>query len=118
MAENGEQAVEYTLAVHPDLVLLDVMMPGMGGIKALQEIMAHPPTPIIIMLTGLPDLQVATVAKELGAMCVALGGVDQIVFTGGIGEHDVRVRAEVCARLSSLGVELDAARNHRPETST
>jgi acetate kinase len=51
------------------------------------------------------------VAKELGAMCIALGGVDQIVFTGGIGEHDARVRAEVCARLSSLGVELDAARN-------
>jgi acetate kinase len=51
------------------------------------------------------------VAKELGAMCIALGGVDQIVFTGGIGEHDVRVRAEVCARLSSLGVELDAVRN-------
>ena len=38
-----------------------------------------------------------------------MGGVDQIVFTGGIGEHDVRVRAEVCARLSS--VELDAVRN-------
>ena len=51
------------------------------------------------------------VAKELGAMCVALGGVDQIVFTGGIGEHDVRVRAKVCARLSSLSVELDAVRN-------
>ena len=51
------------------------------------------------------------VAKELGAMSVALGGVDQIVFTGGIGEHDAQVRAEVCAHLSSLGVELDEARN-------
>ena len=53
------------------------------------------------------------VAKALGAMSIALGGVDQIVFTGGIGEHDGRVRAEVCARLSSLGVELDDARNQR-----
>lgn len=53
------------------------------------------------------------VAKELGAMSIALGGVDQIIFTGGIGEHDDRVRAEVCARLSSLGVELDEARNKR-----
>jgi len=50
------------------------------------------------------------VAKELGAMSVALGGVEQIVFTGGIGEHDVQVRAEVCAGLSSLGVVLDFAR--------
>ena len=53
------------------------------------------------------------VAKELGAMSIALGGVDQIVFTGGIGEHDARVRAEVCARLGSLGVELDETRNQR-----
>jgi acetate kinase len=52
-------------------------------------------------------------AKELGAMSIALGGVDQIVFTGGIGEHDDRVRSEVCARLSSLGVELHEARNRR-----
>jgi len=50
-------------------------------------------------------------AKELGAMSTALGGVDLIVFTGGIGEHDDRVRAEVCARLAFLGVELDEARN-------
>jgi acetate kinase len=53
------------------------------------------------------------VAKEMGAMSIALGGVDQIVFTGGIGEHDARVRAAVCARLSSLDVELDAARNQQ-----
>ena len=52
-------------------------------------------------------------AKHLGAMSMALGGVDQIVFTGGIGEHDVQVRARICARLSSLGVSLDEARNLR-----
>ena len=53
------------------------------------------------------------VAKQLGAMCVALGGMDQIVFTGGIGEHDAVVRAEVCTRLRCLGVVLDAARNRQ-----
>jgi len=52
-------------------------------------------------------------AKQLGAMSMALGGVDGIVFTGGIGEHDARVRASICARLSCLGVELDEARNQR-----
>jgi acetate kinase len=57
------------------------------------------------------DMFCYSVAKEIGAMGMALDGVDQIVFTGGIGEHDARVRAKVCARLSSLGVELDAARN-------
>lgn len=66
-----------------------------------------------------PDAQLAiemfsyAVAKELGAMSVALGGVDMIVFTGGIGEHDAQVRAQVCAQLSSLGVELDDALNQQ-----
>lgn len=40
-----------------------------------------------------------------------LDGVDTIVFTGGIGEHDAAVRAEVCAGLSSLGVRLDGVRH-------
>ena len=50
-------------------------------------------------------------AKALGAMHTVLGGADMIVFTGGIGEHDVVVRAEICAFLSCHGVELDDARN-------
>jgi acetate kinase len=59
------------------------------------------------------DMFCYAVAKELGAMSMALGGVDQIVFTGGIGEHDAQVRAAVCARLSSLGVELDDTLNQK-----
>jgi acetate kinase len=59
------------------------------------------------------DMSCYRVAKELGAMGIALGGVDQIVFTGGIGEHDAQVRAAVCARLTSLGVVLDHDRNQQ-----
>ena len=51
------------------------------------------------------------VRKQLASMWVALDGVDTIVFTGGIGEHDAAVRAEICAGLSSLGVQLDTARH-------
>ena len=57
------------------------------------------------------DMFCYAAAKEIGAMCVAMGGVDQIVFTGGIGEHDGLVRAQVCAKLSFLGVDLDEERN-------
>jgi acetate kinase len=53
-----------------------------------------------------------TAAKELGAMSMALNGVDLIVFTGGIGEHDALVRADICTRLRAIGVELDEARNN------
>jgi acetate kinase len=53
------------------------------------------------------------VRKQLAAMWAVLDGVDAIVFTGGIGEHDAAVRAEICAGLSSLGIRLDEARHHR-----
>jgi acetate kinase len=49
--------------------------------------------------------------KEMAAMAAALGGVDLIVFTGGIGENDAQVRADICARLGCIGVALDNARN-------
>jgi acetate kinase len=64
-----------------------------------------------------PDARLAiamfcySAAKQLAAMCVALDDIDAIVFTGGIGENDVRVRAVICRHLAVLGVRLDAARN-------
>jgi acetate kinase len=41
-----------------------------------------------------------------------LGGLDMLVFTGGIGENDIDSRAEICAGLGTLGIVLDAARNN------
>ena len=49
--------------------------------------------------------------KQVGAFAAALGGLDTLVFTGGIGERAVPVRAEICQGLEHLGVRLDAARN-------
>jgi acetate kinase len=44
-------------------------------------------------------------------MAAALGGVDALVFTAGVGEHSARVRSVICARLGFLGVELDEKAN-------
>ena len=52
-----------------------------------------------------------SVRKEVAGMIAALGGIDLIVFTGGIGENDPRTRASVCAGLEWIGVSLDEARN-------
>jgi acetate kinase len=49
--------------------------------------------------------------RHLGALVAALGGLDRLVFTGGIGEHASAVRAHICEGLGFLGIELDAARN-------
>jgi acetate kinase len=51
------------------------------------------------------------VRKYIGAYAAVMGGVDAIVFTGGIGENSVKTRAGVCANLAELGIELDPALN-------
>ncbi|GBQ45361.1 acetate kinase [Acidomonas methanolica] len=52
------------------------------------------------------DLCIHRFTEQAGAMIAAMGGVDGIVFTGGVGEHDAAFRAEACARLAFLGVQL------------
>jgi acetate kinase len=49
--------------------------------------------------------------KHIGALTAVLGGLDNLVFTGGIGEHAASVRAEVCNGLEYLGICLDPTRN-------
>jgi len=49
--------------------------------------------------------------KHIGAMTAVLGGLDTLVFTGGIGEHAATVRWDVCRELAYLGIRLDAERN-------
>jgi acetate kinase len=54
------------------------------------------------------------IATTVGAMAVALGGLDALAFSGGVGEHSWRVRTAVCAHLAVLGVALDDERNRTP----
>ena len=51
------------------------------------------------------------IARELGSLAAALGGLDALVFTGGIGEHAAAVREQVCARSTWLGIDMEGAAN-------
>jgi acetate kinase len=51
------------------------------------------------------------IARELGSLAAALGGLDAVVFTGGIGEHAAPVRARVLTAAEWLGLTLDDAAN-------
>jgi len=51
------------------------------------------------------------VKKWIGAFAAALGGLDTLVFAGGIGENAPTIRARICDRLGFLGIELDETRN-------
>ncbi|RYZ67671.1 MAG: acetate kinase, partial [Proteobacteria bacterium] len=55
--------------------------------------------------------------KYVGALAASLGGVDAIVFTGGIGEHAAAVRAEICQGLTFFGATLDPAANAAKSTA-
>jgi acetate kinase len=57
------------------------------------------------------DYFVYRVGRELGSLAAALGGIDALVLTAGIGENSPEVRARVCARAEWLGVRLDATAN-------
>ena len=57
------------------------------------------------------DLFVASIVRQLGAVVATLGGLDALVFTGGIGTHQPDIRAAVVERLDWLGLRLDAAAN-------
>jgi acetate kinase len=57
------------------------------------------------------DVFVLQVKKTIGAYAAAMGGLDAIAFTGGIGENSPALRARCCSGLDFLGVRLDAARN-------
>jgi acetate kinase len=56
------------------------------------------------------------VKKWIGAFAAALGGLDTLVFAGGIGENASIVRARICAGLEFLGIELEEKRNAANET--
>jgi acetate kinase len=62
------------------------------------------------------DVYVRTIVREIGAFAAVLGGLDALVFTGGIGEHAAAIRASVIEGCAWLGLEIDerANREHGP----
>ncbi len=66
------------------------------------------------------DVFLYRIRREMGSLVAALGGVDAIVFTGGIGENSAQIRERVCLDAAWLGVELDADANRAggPRIST
>jgi acetate kinase len=84
---------------------------GLLGVSGLSSDMR------VLLASELPtakaavDLFVYRIGRELGSLAAALGGLDALVFTGGIGENAAEIRARVCRDACWLGVMLDEAAN-------
>ena len=91
------------------LLYNDSGLKGVSGVsndmRALRERADEPPVREAL------DLYVHRIAREVGSLCAVLGGLDGLVFTAGIGEHDAATRAEVIRACAWLGLELDEAAN-------
>ena len=66
-ATSGEQALELTAALHPDLVLMDCAMPGMNGLEATLRIKQQPNAPKVIMVTLHTHSALCALANKAGA---------------------------------------------------
>lgn len=66
-AGSGEEALEKFSSFDADIILLDIMMPGMDGLKCLEEIKKITPKTVVIMITALKDEARMATAKKLGA---------------------------------------------------
>jgi acetate kinase len=81
---------------------------GVSGISSDMRTLEASPEPAA---KAAIDLFVYRIGRELGSLVAALGGLDAIVFTAGIGEHSAGLRERVCRDAAWLGVELDQAAN-------
>jgi acetate kinase len=81
---------------------------GLSGLSGNVEELESSAEPLARLALGVFSYRIA---GAVASMAAALGGIDALVFTAGIGEHSARVRADVCARLGFLGVALDEDAN-------
>ena len=86
---------------------------GSSDMRELEAAIAHGDAKAQLAI----EIFCQSIARTAAAYAVILGGLDMLIFTGGIGEHSVHTRALVCEKLALLGVELDQRANENASLS-
>jgi acetate kinase len=103
MSERGMSLGEVTELLYKQSGLL-----GMSGLSSdVRDLLASDAPRARFAL----DVFVYRIGRELGSLAATLGGLDALVFTGGIGEHAAPIRERVCRDAEWLGIRLDPAAN-------
>ena len=105
MSERGMTLAEITELLYKQSGLL-----GLSGVSSdVRDLLASDSPRAARAL----DVFVYRAGRELGSLAAALGGLDALVFTAGIGEHAPSIRARICRDAAWLGIRLDEAANER-----
>ena len=96
-----------------DLLYRQSGLLGVSGISSDMQVLLASTEPHAAQAIALFVYRIVT---EIGALAAAMGGLDALVFTAGIGEHSAAIRALVCAGCAWLGAELDVAANASGQT--
>ena len=119
-AADGQQAIERCLALRPDVVTMDMMLPGVTGLGATEYIMAHCPTPILVVSASFNRGEVFTTYDALAA-----GAVDVIEKPNGgeapgVWESEFRRALRIVARvrvITHLRARLNGATKDSPRAA-
>lgn len=100
-AKTGEEAVTMVRALKPDLVTMDLNMPGMGGLKAIEVVMRDRPTPIVVI-----SERSSTSGVDLNYEAISRGALELVPKSSvfGAGDDDVRRFVERMVLLAEAGV--------------
>jgi NarL family two-component system response regulator LiaR len=109
LATSGRQVIDVTRDVAPDVVLLDVAMPGMGGVECLGELRERFPSVKVVMLSGSADDDVVDQCLDAGALCFVGKSVKP--------EDIAHALRAVCGDLEIRYRQVGASLPHRVERS-
>jgi acetate kinase len=108
LLEQGLSAKEIGSILQKKSGLLGLSNGKSNDMRFMLENYDNPAEPLARLAL---DVYCYRLKKYIGAYAAALGGMDVLVFTGGVGENAVLVRSKTCEGLEFLGIELDAKRN-------
>lgn len=110
-AKTGEEAVTLVRALKPDLVTMDLNMPGMGGLKAIEVLMRERPTPIVVI-----SERSSTSGVDLNYEALSRGALELVPKSAvfGAGDEEVRRFVERLRLLAEAGLEEEKPAQQAP----
>ncbi len=98
-AKNGKEAIEMVQSKHPDVLILDLIMPEINGLDALQKIMDSTPTPTIILSAISPQ------NMDTSIQALLYGAFDYVIKPGGLGAKDLPLFREELLEKVTLAAQ-------------